>query len=55
MTNETVEEPSAATAGQEDHEDPDQFRGEEADAPRDPDDAIDDLETEEVEHDGSGS
>jgi hypothetical protein len=64
MANETVEEPTAATAGDQDHEDPDEFRGEEADAPRDPDAEIDDaaidaLETEEVEHGpdqtGSGS
>lgn len=52
-------EPTAVTAGEEDHENPDAFRGGPADAPRDPDDDIDDeidgLETEEVEHDGSGS
>jgi hypothetical protein len=50
MANETVEEPTAATAGEEDHEDPDSLRGEEADAPRDPDAEIDDLQFEEVEH-----
>lgn len=55
------DEPVAATAGEESHQDPDRLRGGEADAPRDPhddfadDETIDDLETEEVEHDGSGS
>lgn len=61
MANETVEEPTAATAGEQDHADVDQFRGGEADAPRDPDaefdDSIDALETEAVEHgeDAAGS
>jgi hypothetical protein len=49
------DETPSATAGEEDHENPDEFRGGPADPPRDPDAEIDDLETEEVERDGSGS
>jgi hypothetical protein len=36
------DEPPAGSAGTEDHTDPDLFRGGEADAPRDPDEPIED-------------
>jgi hypothetical protein len=39
-------EPVTATAGEQSHEDPDEFRGGEADAPRDPDAPFDDIDGE---------
>lgn len=41
-------EPTADTAGEVDHEDPDQFRGGEADPPRNPEEGYDDMDGLEV-------
>jgi hypothetical protein len=37
-------EPHAATAGEDDHENVDQYRGGDADPPRDPDEPFDDVD-----------
>jgi hypothetical protein len=37
-------EPQAATAGEDDHEDVDRFRGGDADPPREPDAGFDDVD-----------